>query len=201
MRKSLTSRELILIGLLAVIGLVAAYYLLWYTPLTEEKNKALEQLDTLETQLTVAEAKAANLSRMEAELEEAQASGKLPRNIAPYDNKTPLMNELNSILAQTQDFSLSFGAVDTSDKMVKRNVSLSMVCANYDAARAVLESLRDCSYRCMINDLSVTPATQQQQNNNTFANSRNTPPATQNASINSGPVTVAATLVFFEYQQ
>ena len=100
-----------------------------------------------------------------------------PLSIADYDNLQPVMFELNSILASTQDYSLSFSTVDASQTIVRRSISIAFTTDSYASAKAVLQQLHDSSYRCMLYSVSLNLGRDAQ-----------------------GPVTVSGTIVFFEYQ-
>lgn len=203
MKKSLSSREIILISLLVCLAIGAGYVLLWYTPLTQQKDDALEQVSKLDADLIVAQVKAEEVTRMQSELDNMETEGSNARPIAKYDNLKPVMQELNTILAQTQDFSVTFGDVDTSSALVKRNITLSFQCEGYGAARDILQQLSNSKNRCMIEDLSISPA------GSTPAAGIYQGPSTSSGGgaqsnapdINSGPVAVNATLVFFEFKE
>ncbi len=110
---------------------------------------------------------------MEFELEELFAADTPPLGIPDYDNLKAVMFELNSILAASQNYSLSFGSVDASQSIIRRGISMSFTCDSYDAAKAILQKLHDSEYRCMLSNLSLGLG---------------------------GSVSVSGNIVFFEYQ-
>ena len=114
---------------------------------------------------------------MERELELLFSAETPPLSIADYDNLQPVMFELNSILASTQDYSLSFSTVDASQTIVRRSISLSFTTGTYESAKAVLQQLHDSAFRCMLDSVNV----------NVGQGERNA-------------VSVNGTIVFFEYQ-
>ena len=87
------------------------------------------------------------------------------------------MFELNSILASTQDYSLSFSTVDASQTIVRRSISIAFTTDSYASAKAVLQQLHDSAYRCMLDSVNLNLGRDAQS-----------------------PVTVSGTIVFFEYQ-
>ena len=113
---------------------------------------------------------------MERELEELFAGEGEPVRLADYDNLQPVMLELNTVLSETEDYSLSFGTVDTSRTIVRRSISLSFTSGSYEAARATLRQLCGSAYRCLLDsvDLSI-------------------------GGENGGSVSVNGVLLFFEY--
>ena len=93
---------------------------------------------------------------MERELEELFAREESPRGLAAYDNLQSVMLELHTILADTRDYSLSFGTVDASQSIVRREISVSFTSDSYNAAKAVLRRLHGSLYRCMLNDITIS---------------------------------------------
>ena len=79
-----------------------------------------------------------------------------PRSLAAFDNLQPVMLELHTILADTRDYSLFFGTVDTPQSIVRREISVSFTSDSYSAAKAVLQRLHDSLYRCMLNNITIS---------------------------------------------
>lgn len=84
------------------------------------------------------------------------------------------MFELNSILKNSQSYSLSFGTVDSSQSIVRRSISMQFTAVNYDAAKDILQQLHDSQYRCLLNDVNIASGT--------------------------ADVSVTASIIFFEHQ-
>lgn len=177
MKRRLSAREIILIGILLVLVLVGSYLLLFYRPMAAERDRLESEKAACEEQLQPALARIEEKRRMEQELEVIFASSKAPVSLAPYDNQKPVMVELNSILQSTREYSLSFSTVEAGeeDKLVRRRISLSFTSGSYEAAREVLNRLNNSIYRCMLDDISVSLGEQ------------------------GGATSVSTTLVYFEY--
>lgn len=178
MKRQLTARELILLGMLLVLVLVGGYVMLYYMPMTAELDRLEQEKLSCEDQLTVAQIQVEDKRRMERELEEIFAADPDPLSIPPYDNLQPVMFELNSILQSTPEYSLSFGTVNTEETIVRRQILLSYTSGSYEAAKRVLQQLHDSAYRCMLDDVSISVGERDE-----------------------GNVSVSASLVFFEYQE
>lgn len=176
MKRSLTAREWILLGLLGVVALVSGYVMLFYMPMTARRDAAREETELCRLQAEAAQARLEEKRRMERELEELFAGEGEPVRLADYDNLQPVMLELNTVLSETEDYSLSFGTVDTSRTIVRRSISLSFTSGSYEAARATLRQLCGSAYRCLLDsvDLSI-------------------------GGENGGSVSVNGVLLFFEY--
>lgn len=177
MKRQLSSRELILIGMLLVLVLVGGYVMLFYMPMNAELERLEQEQASCEDQLLVAQVQVEDKHRMERELEEIFAADPNPLGIAPYDNLQPVMFELNGILQSTPEYSLSFGTVDTEESIIRRRIQLTYTSGSYESAKQVLQRLHDSAYRCMLDDVSI--AVEEQDD---------------------GGVSVNASLVFFEYQ-
>lgn len=156
MKRHLTARELVLLGILAVILLVSGYVMLFYMPVTAELDRLEGETELCYAQLAVARQRLEEKQRMERELTEMFAQPDPPLEMPPYDNLQPVMFELNTILSSTEEYSLSFGAVDTGESIVHRRISLSFTGGSYAQARAVLQQLHDSMYRCMLDDLRLS---------------------------------------------
>lgn len=178
MKRQLTARELILLGMLLVLVLVGGYVMLYYMPMTAELERLEQEKLSCEDQLTVAQIQVEDKRRMERELEEIFAADPNPLSIPPYDNLQPVMFELNSILQSTPEYSLSFGTVNTEETIVRRQILLSYTSGSYEAAKQVLQRLHDSAYRCMLDNVSISIGER-----------------------DAGNVSVSASLVFFEYQE
>lgn len=176
MKRSLTAREWILLGLLGVVALVSGYVMLFYMPMTARRDAAREETELCRLQAEAAQVRLEEKRRMERELEELFAGEGEPVRLADYDNLQPVMLELNTVLSETEDYSLSFGTVDASRTIVRRSISLSFTSGSYEAARATLRQLCGSAYRCLLDsvDLSISGE-------------------------NGGSVSVNGVLLFFEY--
>ncbi len=175
MRRQLTAREWMLLALLGVVLVVSAYVMLFYMPMKSERESCLAQAEECRTQTEAARLRVEEKRRMERELEELFAGDAQPLGVPDYDNLKAVMFELNSILAASQDYSLTFSTVDASQTIVRRNISISFTCAGYDAAKAILQQLHDSAFRCMLDSVSLSMDNEQ------------------------GDVSVNGNIVFFEY--
>lgn len=87
------------------------------------------------------------------------------------------MVELHAILDGAEDYSLSFGTVDTQEPIVRRSISLTYTTGSYATARNILQRLHDSAYRCMLDSVNISMG--------------------QDAG---DAISVNSTIVFFEYQ-
>lgn len=157
MKRQLSAREVILLGLLIVMASVGAYALLFYIPMTTELDNIERDKALCEEQIEPATLRVEDKKRMERELEKLFEENPEPMSLAPYDNQTQVMIELNAVLRNTSQYNISFGTAETEreDGIVRRRISLSYTSGSYEMAKEVLRSLHDSAYRCMLDSLSV----------------------------------------------
>ena len=177
MRRQLTAREWMLLGVLGVLLLVSGYMLLFYMPQTAERDRCIGEAENCRVETEAARIRLGEKERMEKELEELFSAEIPPLSIPDYDNLQPVMFELNSILASTEDYSLSFSTVDASQPIVRRSISMSFTTGTYESAKAVLQRLHDSAYRCMLDGVNVSLGQREGDS-----------------------VSVSGNIVFFEYQ-
>lgn len=180
MRRSLTGREVILLGLLLVITVVSGYSRFFYMPMIDDRDRFIEEKALYEEQIALEVTRLEEQRRMKKELEEIFKKNPNPTSLAQFDNIKEVMVELNSILQSARTYNLTFGTVNTDMDVVRRNVSLVFTADSYAKAKQIMQKLDDSDYRCMIDGLSVA-----------FQNSEKNRDA---------GVSVNATLLYFEYQ-
>ena len=180
MRKNkLSARESVMVAFLLVLLVGVGYYLGFYVPLQDELASVEAQRVETETMIAASMAKVNSMDQMQAELDEIMETPKDQlTEIAPYDNKEVVLNQLNGILARTREYSLDFTDPEVQeDGTVRRSINMSFSCASYDAAKAVIRDLTNSHWRCLVGNLSIS--------------------AEDN--IRSGAVEVTGTITFFEH--
>jgi len=161
MKKSgLSRRDAVMLVFLVALVISVVYYMGFYTPLQNEMNTIARQADELDNSINAVSAQLSRMDAMQAELDEIfQKPSNEITEIAPYDNKEVVLNQLYGILSQTQDYSLDFtDPAIGADGTVRRNISLTFTCATYPAAKAVLTDLTESHWRCLISNLKIDAA-------------------------------------------
>lgn len=158
MKKSkLSLRETIMLLFLVVLLIGVGYYTLFYTPLQNEMASIASQSADCDTQISTAMAKVAKMNAMQEELDEilSRPADEITE-IAPYDNKQVVLNQLYGILGRTSDYALNFTDPDVQDDgTVRRNISMKFNCESYTAAKQVVRDLTDSHWRCLVSNLSI----------------------------------------------
>lgn len=157
-KTKITARDLMMLVVLILILIGAGYYLLFYTPLQNDLKAIDAQCVQTDADIQTAVNKRVEMEKMQAELDIILQRPKIElTEIAPYDNKEVVLNMLYSILGRATTYSLSFeDPTINADGTVRRNVSVSFSCKDYDSAHVIIQRLNQCKWRCMVNNLSVT---------------------------------------------
>ena len=156
MKRKLTAREWMLLGVLVVLAVICAYVAFFYMPVTSARDTALAETQSCQEQTDAFRIRLAEKQRMERELEEIFLQDAHPLGLPDYDNLQPVIIELNGVLSFTENYSQSFDTVDDSQSVVRREIAISFTCGSYDAAKGVLQRLHDSLYRCMLNNISIS---------------------------------------------
>lgn len=181
MKKSkLTARESLMLVFLVVLLIGVGYYMGFYTPLQNEMASIATQSAETDTLITTSMTKVAKMDEMQAELDDIFARpAEEITEIAPYDNKEVVLNQLYGILGRTQDYSLSFTDPEVQDDgTVRRNISMNFHCESYADAKEVIRDLTDSQWRCLVSNLAI---------------------ACDEDNMMEYGVTVTATITFFEH--
>lgn len=175
---TLSPRDLVLVAFLSVLIIGVVYTSGFYRPLQEELAEVSQQALAVEEQLAGSAAKIASMDAMNAELDAifADPHGEITE-IAPYDNKEVVLNQLNGILRRSEEYTLHFVEPSIQENgTVRRNVIMHFRCGDYASAKAIIESLTESRWRCLVSNLSVSGS----------------------GDIMQGTVEVDATVTFFE---
>lgn len=170
MRK-LSTRERVLLAILVVVAVVSGYVLLFSMPLNEKiqtLGQEIMESEDLKTQLESRWSQQQLTEQLKKQEGEA-------RYMPEYDNLQAVMVELNTILADCQEYSLAFQPDDPEDAIYARQATIPFTCGSYDQARDVLQRLHDSPLRNLITDVQITEQ-------------------------DDGSVKATATMLFFEYQ-
>lgn len=159
MNRSFTTREKLLLAVLAALVVACVYFLLVLQPALSSVATADERVSTIQSEIAVQEAMASQKAAMEAEIAAAKAAGKQESILPAFDNSKAEVRELDSMLSQAKSYDISFAQPDTSTNPVRRSVSISFTTSSYDDAYSTLKKLVGCRFSCLVTDISVTAGT------------------------------------------
>lgn len=178
MKRKLTPREWMLLGVLAIVAAVSGYIMLFRIPMTQQRDQMRQQIQLCQEQLEAAQVRVTKKQQMERELKAIFDKNPDPLSLAPYDNLQPVMVELHRVLSAAEDYSLAFSTVNAEESIVRRSINLNFTSGSYAAAKEILRELHGGMYRCLLSDLSITIGQE----------------------ATNGLTTVTGTIVFFEYR-
>lgn len=178
MKRPLSFRELLLALALFLFLTGIAYRFCFYLPLQEELAAVSAQTTALEDQIAQAAGKAARMSAMQEEIEAfLRRPAAEQTEIAPYDNKAQVFDQLNTILQPSEEYRLHFSDPATDEMgTVRRNVSMTFRCTDFSTAKAILQDFTQCPWRCLIPNLAISAS----------------------SDILTGPIEISATITFLE---
>lgn len=148
---NLAERVLLLILALLVVG--AAYYYCVYLAVADNLTSAKQQRDALETELTAVQMRNAQLSKMRAEMDALGVEPDTPR-MESYNNSKAEIALLNDILLSTKQYSIVFSGLARDGDQIRRSFELRFSVDDFDAAEAVLKRLSQSQCRCLIGDVN-----------------------------------------------
>lgn len=150
--RDFTIREKVLLGFLLVILLGLAYYLLVDMNVRSALERAESQKSTLETELTVVQARVAQLRKMQTEIDKIKTDGTF-KQMPSYNNSKEVTKLLNNVLGEL-GYRISFANVAQEGELVRRNLTLNFTADNYETVERVLAGLAGSEYRCLIGNVS-----------------------------------------------
>ncbi len=179
-KPKLSLREGIMIGFLVVLLVGVIYYMGFYTPLQEDLATIASDTANVEAQIAESSEDVRKMDAMQAELDEILARPEDEiTEIAPYDNKEVVLNQLYLILGHSDEYVLSFTDPEVEEGgTVRRNIDMEFQCSNYESAKTIIENLTDSHWRCLVSNLAIV------------ADYEN---------LETGSVSVTATITFFEH--
>ena len=157
MNRSFTTREKVLLAVLAFLIIAVGYFKLILTPINDSiaRNQAMTASE--QDEITVDTVRLARRNAMQKELEEIRAAGE-EKPLPAYDNSERLLLSLNAILKDAGEVSLSFSEPRRLDAqyIVCRTVKLSFATDTYAQARSILNDLHDSDNINQISDCSIS---------------------------------------------
>ncbi len=157
MSRNFTRSEKILLLLLAVILLGLFYYKAVDQNVRNSIASSEAEAQSLQTELTVVQARVQNLEKMQKEVDEVMGAEGTSR-MESYNNSKAEVAFLNDILSEAGDYSIAFSEVTRNGDQIRRAFTLSYKTANYRAAEDIMEKLCSGEYRCLIGDVNCSIA-------------------------------------------
>lgn len=158
MRRAFTTREKVLLVVLAVLVIGIGYFKLLLEPINDKIADYQADMTAEQDEILQNTAVLMQMQQMQTELEELHAAGGV-KPLPSYDNSDALLVELNTVLGRSRDYSLNFGAVaplEDSAYIMRRPLSLTFSTDTYAQARSILDDLHDSDNINQISDCSIS---------------------------------------------
>ena len=155
-----TKREKALLLVLALVVVAIVWFVFVYQNTTNRLIAIEGELATNQSLVTTAETQVAQQAQMESSIEQHKANGDKPTLMPAYNNLKSLMNELNTIMAAAETYSLAFDELTQDEQNhVLRGVRIDYSTANYKAAEKIVNSLAGGKYPCRIDSVTIANST------------------------------------------
>ncbi len=156
--REFTRTEKILIIFLSVLLMALMYYRFLYRPVKQEIEQCNAQRDAMRMELTQVQNRLSQLKRMREELDRLGRIGYTSR-MPSYNSSEIEISFLNDVLANADQFSISFSNVTRNNDQIRRNFSLRFTTSSYRDAEEILTELTTGENRCLLGDMRLSSST------------------------------------------
>ena len=153
MSRDFTRVEKLLIVFLVLILVGLAYYQFVDVPVRQAIANANAEAQSLQADLDAAQANLAAAQKLQDDMDALEASGQKSW-MSSYNNSKTEIAFLNSILADTLQYSVSFANVTRSGNQIRRSFTLQYRTRDYDAAHEIMARLSQSHDRCLVSAAS-----------------------------------------------
>lgn len=158
MTRRFTLREKILLLIFILILLVGLYFFFVFYPVHNSLTEIDTEKQALEDRIMIQEARKGIYDDMKEELEEIFA---LPEDQITYmpdsDNRQDLMIKFHAIFEGIEE-TINYGSANLSNGIYSRTFSFSFNISSFEEAKRVVTELTRTGYRCLLNNISVSPS-------------------------------------------
>lgn len=155
MNRELTTREKVLLLILAVLVIGIGYFKFVFEPINEQVRELQSAAAQEQSEIDSSIVQLAQMRKMEKAVEASKADGQ-ERAIPAYDNSGMLMRELYQILANTNEYTVDFSAATSREGyIVLRPVTLTFETGTYTQARAIINAIAGSDNLNQISDVNI----------------------------------------------
>ncbi len=158
--RKFSTREKVLLLVLALIIIAALYYMFLYQPLTTRLTNSKSNAEALEQQLAALDKKVEQIKRMQKSVEEYANNGHIVSIMPSYNAGKQELVFLNSTLAASEDYYVGFTNITRNGNQIRREFSLKFTVDRYSDAENIINILEHSDLRCLISDFTVRPVEQ-----------------------------------------
>ena len=151
--KDFSTKEKILIAVLLVVIISAAYYLFVYRTVNEQIEGFVTERQTLESQLAILTEQVNSIQAMSEELGKDTVRSYMPS----YNSSKKELDFLNLTLAETSDYMVNFTTLSRNGDQISRGYRLEFTANSYAQAEKIIHALENSEIRCLIGDYMINP--------------------------------------------
>ncbi len=156
--RDFTKREKILLVVLGVIIIAAAYYLLVYSQVETGIASAKASSQSIEDNLVITQAKIDQISAMQAEMDALSADeGTLKSYMPSYNAGKQELDFLHTTLSETIDYYVNFTDLTLEGDQIRRDFGLQFTATDYEQAENIIKTLEESEIRCLVANVYITP--------------------------------------------
>lgn len=160
LKYTFSMREKVLLAALAFVALAVVWYKFVFLGIQEQTMKVEDQIASVQNDIVKYQTEAKGLDSMKAEIAALEEQGYKATELPQYDNTQPLMAFLNSTLAGSQDFTISFDDPTLEDDgLIHRTGTIQYGSGSYNEARDIALNIARGPYPCKIDSLAISDST------------------------------------------
>ncbi len=152
LKRGLTLREKILLLVCILIGLGIFYYQVIYKSF--QNSMEAYDISNIQNQTVILQAQVARKKTMQQYLVDHKDD--TYGELAMYNNLSKEIGELARIFEGIDNLSISWSDPTLLNKTVRRNANVSFSVVGYQRVVDLVKSIKNCKYRCLISDLSIS---------------------------------------------
>jgi Tfp pilus assembly protein PilN len=153
--RDFTRTEKILIAVLALILLGLFYYQFVEKTVRQSIANAQSDAQMLQTELDAAQARLMAANNIKNSMDALEASGQKSW-MGSYNNSRAEVAFLNTILADTLQYSVTFSNVTRAGNQIRRSFTLEYRTGSYASAHEIMARLSQSHDRCLVSDASCS---------------------------------------------
>ena len=157
LNRSFSTREKVLLLILAIIILGAVYFMVIVKGTSETIQANTTETAEVEAKVKLGNTLLSQRQAMKKELDKLGSTASLPV-IGTYDNLTAEVDELNSILSGVESYDISYSAPRVSDTTVRRECTVKFTMADTSEVIDVVKKLQNGKWNCQVTDVTVSAA-------------------------------------------
>lgn len=152
LKRGLTLREKILLLVCILIGLGIFYYQIIYKSF--QNSMEAYDISNIQNQTVILQAQVARKKTMQQYLVDHKDD--TYGELAMYNNLSKEIGELARIFEGIDNLSISWSDPTLLNKTVRRNANVSFSVVGYQKVVDLVKAIKNCKYRCLISDLSIS---------------------------------------------